>query len=308
VARLPLALLCLVLAGTAHAAGPDVLAALDACAAQLDPSVDVGYKRIAARCPGLAATLEQSPAGAWLPASWKEPDNLLNAEGLRALRAALVRESAAVPGGGRALNPERVGAVLERIRQPQHAEEGLWARIKRWLRALFTPQPQSDSGWLRRLFGDVSVDKATLRLIAALSIALLVVLAGAVVVNELRVAGLLRRRAARRAALNTGRVARGSALAAVEGAEPGLLLELIAARLVAQDRLPPARAFTVRELVQRAQLRDASERTRLAELAAVSERLRYATGGVAAPVLEATLRGGRELLASLEPGIRAEAA
>jgi hypothetical protein len=307
VARLPLALLCLVLAETAHAAGPDALAALDACAAQLDPSVDVGYKRIAARCPGLAATLEQSPSGAWLPASWKEPDNLLNAEGLRALRAALVRESAAVPGG-RALHPERVGAVLERIRQPQHAEEGLWARIKRWLRALFTPQPQSDNGWLRRLFGDVSVDRATLRLIAALSIALLVVLAGAVLVNELRVAGLLRRRAARPAALHTGRVARGPALAAVEGAEPGLLLELIAARLVAQDRLPPARAFTVRELVQRAQLRDASERTRLAELAAVSERLRYAAGGVAAPVLEATLRGGRELLASLEPATRAQAA
>lgn len=306
-ARLPLALLCLVLAGTAHAAGPDVLAALDACAGQLDPSVDVGYKRIAARCPGLGATLEQSPWGAWLPASWKEPDNLLNAEGLRALRAALVRESAAVPAG-RALHPERVGAVLERIRKPGHAEEGLWARIKRWLRALFTPQPQSDSGWLRRLFGDVSVDKATLRLIAALSIALLVVLAGAVVVNELRVAGLLRRRAARSAAPNTGRVVRGPALVAVEGAEPGLLLELIAARLVAQDRLPPARAFTVRELVQRAQLRDASERTRLAELAAVSERLRYATGGVAAPVLEATLRGGRELLASLEPATRAEAA
>jgi hypothetical protein len=307
VARLPLALLCLVLAGTAHAAGPDALAALDACAGQLDPSVDVGYKRIAARCPGLAATLEQSPAGAWLPASWKEPDNLLNAEGLRALRAALVRESAAVPAG-RALHPERVGAVLERIRQPEHAAEGLWARIKRWLRALFTPQPQSDSGWLRRLFGDVSVDRATLRLIAALSIALLVVLAGAVVVNELRVAGLLRRRAARSAPLNTGRVTRGPALAAVAAAEPGLLLELIAARLVAQDRLPPARAFTVRELVRRAQLRDASERTRLAELAAVSERLRYATGGVAAPVLEATLRGGRELLASLEPATRAEAA
>jgi hypothetical protein len=311
VARALLALLLLG-AGAVHARAPDALAALDECAAQLDPSVDVGYERVAARCPGLTDTLERSPWASWLPPGWKAPHNLLNAEGLRALHAALVRESAAVPGAP-TLHAERVPAVLERIRAPDRAAEGWWERVKRWLRALFAPQPRGDNGWLRRLFGDVSIDRAALRLIAALSIALLVLLSAAVVVNELRVAGVLRRRTARATLEHRGRVAgAAAALRDVEGleprAQPALLLELIAARLVAQERLPPARAFTVREVLRRAQLRDAGERARLGELAAVSERLRYDTAEVAAPVLAAAVRGGRELLAALEPAARAELA
>ena len=306
-ARALLALLLLG-AGAVHAREPDALAALDECAAQLDPSVDVGYERVAARCPGLTATLEHSAWAPWLPAGWKAPHNLLNAEGLRALHAALVRESAAAPGS-LTLHPEQVRSVLDRIRQPEHAGEGWWAQVKRWLRALFTPQPQGDNGWLRRLLGDVSIDRAVLRLIAALAIAFLVLLAVAVVVNELRVAGLLRRRPGRATPGYSGRVAGGApGLPDIDGAEPraqpALLLERIAARLVAQERLPPARAFTVREVLRRVQLRDAGERVRLGELAAVSERLRYDTGEVAAPVLEAAVRGGRELLAALEPATR----
>jgi hypothetical protein len=311
VARALLALLLLG-AGAVHAREPDALAALDECAAQLDPSVDVGYERVAARCPGLTATLEHSAWAPWLPPGWKAPHNLLNAEGLRALHASLVRESAAAPGS-LILHPQHVRSVLERIRQPEHAAEGWWARVKRWLRALFTPQPQADKGWLRRLLGDVSIDRAVLRLVAALSIALLVLLAVALVVNELRVAGLLRRRPGRATPRYTGRVAGGAAgLRDVDGAEPraqpALLLELIAARLVAQERLPPARAFTVREVLRRVRLADAGARVRLGELAAVSERLRYDTSEVAAPVLAAAVLGGRELLAALQPAAGAGSA
>jgi hypothetical protein len=144
-----------------------------------------------------------------------------------------------------------------------------------------------------------------LRLVVAVSIALLVLLALAVVVNELRVAGLLKRRGGSAGRTAPGRAARGGLNlsdvdAAGVGTQPGLLLELIAARLAAQDRLPPARAFTVRELIRRVRLEDEAGRVRLADLAAVSERMRYAPGAVATPVREAALRGGRELLAALE--------
>jgi hypothetical protein len=303
VARALLALL-LVLAGAAQAREPDALTALESCAAQLDPSLDVGYERIAARCPDLTAQLERSPWAPWLPPDWKQPDNELSAAGLRALHIALMSEAAAVPGT-RTLHPANVRAVLERVTRPEPEQGGWWARFKRWLRALLAQQAQEDNGWLRRLLGDVSIDKAMVRLIVAVSIALLVVLALAVLVNELRVAGLLRRRPESSDRPAPGRAAPGGLKlsdveAAEPGSQPGLLLELIAARLAAQDRLPPARAFTVRELIRRARLEDEAARTRLADLAAVSERVRYAAGAVAAPVREAAMHGGRELLAALE--------
>lgn len=315
-ARALLALL-LTIAGTAYAREPDALAALDACVGQLDPELDLGYERIAARCPDLTAALEHSPWAAWLPADWKEPRNQLSAAGLRALRDTLVREGSTARAGAdttgtRALHLERVRAVLERVMRPERAEEGWWARFKRWLREVLTAPPQDDGHWWRRLLGGVSMDRAMLRVVAALAIALLVTLAIAVVINELRVAGLLRRRPGSPQLPAAGRAARGgpslSDVAAVEpSVQPALLLELITARLAALDRLPPARAFTVRELTRRAVLVDETARTRLADLAAVSERVRYGAGGVTTPLLEGALRGGRELLATLETPAAAEA-
>jgi hypothetical protein len=317
VARALLALL-LTVAGIAHAREPDALAALDACAAQLDPELDLGYERIAARCPDLTALLEHSPWAAWLPADWKEPRNQLSASSLRNLHDTLVRESLAARAGAaaagtRALHPERVRAVLERVMRPERAEEGWWARLKRWLREALTPAPQDDGHWWRRLLGDVPMDRAMLRVIAGLAIALLVILAIAVVMNELRVAGLLRRPPRSPQLPGAGRAARGRpTLSDVDDAEPGaqpaLLLELIVSRLAALDRLPPARALTVRELARRAVLADEAARAHFTELAAVSERIRYGAGGVAAPLREAALRGGRELLAALAAPAAAEAA
>jgi len=313
VARVLPALL-LLLVPFAYAQTPDApdaaLAALDDCASRLDAGLDVEYERIAARCPTLTRMLEHSPWAAWLPADWKEPHNQLNAEGLRALHQTLARESTAAPGS-RLLHPERVGAVLERIARPDGAEQGWWPRFKRWLRELLAPPPHDERRWWRRFFGEGSIDRSVLRTMAVVSIALLVIMALMVVTNELRVAGLLRRRpgSARRSARSVeGRLGSPDLDAAEPSVQPALLLELIAARLAAQQRLPPARALTVRELVARARLRDEAERARLAALAAVSERLRYAAGGVPRPALEAALTGGRELLAAIEAPATAGAA
>lgn len=302
--RRALLALLLVLANVALAGDPGALAALETCAGKLDPALDLGYERITARCPDLAGALEHSEWAAWLPPDWKEPDNQLSAAGLRALHDVLLRESAGSPGTGR-LHPERVHEVLKRFTGPERQQEGWWGRFKRWLRELLTPQPRNDSSWWRRLLGDASIDQDALRLVAGLVIALLVVIALAVVLNELRVAGLLRRSAGSLVRPGIGAATRGGlSLSDVEAAEPGaqpaLLLELITARLAAQDRLPPARAFTVRELTERVRLPDGAGRGQLADLAGVSEQVRYAGVEVPAPVLSAALRAGRELLAALE--------
>lgn len=300
-ARALLALL-LTVAGIACARQPDALAALSDCPRHLDSSLDVGYERIAARCPDLGPALEHSAFAAWLPSDWNEPHNQLSAEDLSELHFTLAREGAAV-AGTRELHPERVRAVLQQVTKHEGEQQGWWARFKRWLRELLTPRPQPESDWWRRLFGDAQLDQAALHLIAWLAIALLIALALGVVINELRVAGLLRRKAGTPGG-SASRGARAPALSDIDSADPraqpALLLELITSRLAAQERLPASRAFTVRELSSRARLDDPEQRARLVALGAVSERVRYSAQEIAPPVLAEALRGGRELLSSLQ--------
>jgi len=145
--------------------------------------------------------------------------------------------------------------------QPDQPRGGWWARFRQWLREALTPPPQrADQGWWRRLITDLGVSQAVLEGIAWGALALVLALVSAVLVNELRVAGLLKgwkRRSAR------GRLgpARPAALTLLElertgpSQRPRLLLELVTARLGEQDRLPPARALTVHELTRAARLR-----------------------------------------------------
>src|SRR3569833_1396763 len=92
-------LLCavvLVLIAPLHAAEPDSLAtarkAIDDCTPRLDAQADVGYDRVAVRCPTLAGALERSGVEQWLPQGWKEIRNNLSVGSLRELRSLLDRE------------------------------------------------------------------------------------------------------------------------------------------------------------------------------------------------------------------------
>jgi uncharacterized protein DUF4129 len=300
-------LLALVLAaaGLPGAKAHDALGAIDACLAQLDRVLDVGYQRIAARCPDLTPSLMQSQWAAWLPRDWNQPENLLSAGGLTELRTLLTREPASA-SEGRAPRVARVAAVLAMLTQPDRPRGGWWARFRQWLREALTPPPQrADTGWLRRMIADSGLSQAVLDGIVWGALVLVIALAGAVVMNELRVAGVL---AGWRAAPRGARTAPGRAAAVtlqdLEHAslfrQPTLLLELITARLGEQDRLPPARALTVHELTRAARLPEESDRERLRELAAACERVRFSGREPAREALAAALARGRELLAALD--------
>jgi hypothetical protein len=314
------ALLALLLAAAAATAAGvqarDPLQAIDECVTRLDNELDVGYARIAARCPQLAATLGESAFAPWLPADWKRPDNELSAAGLSELRAQLARE-----GGPRAQEhvaprSERVTAVLATLaRSEQDAGRSWWRRLKDWLRGLITARPQAEQDWLRRWWAQLKLSTSTTQLFGWAALAVVVALAAGIIINELRIAGLLRRspeRSRTRPADRPGSNATAS-LADIERAapeeQPALLLELIAARLADQQRLPPARALTARELARAARLPAESARVPLAELAAVCERVRYSAERVTAASLAAAVRSGSSLLAMLEsapPGAAAE--
>jgi hypothetical protein len=304
-------LLALVLAaaGSPGATAHDALGAIDACLAQLDRGLDVGYQRIAARCPDLTPSLMQSQWAAWLPRDWNQPENLLSADGLSELRTLLTREPAA-PADARAPRVARVAAVLATLTQPDRPRGGWWARFRQWLREALTPPPQrADPGWLRRMIADSGLSQAVLEGIVWGALLLVMVLAGAVVMNELRVAGVLTGWHATPPGVRTApRQAPGVTLQDLEHAspfrQPTLLLELITTRLGEQGRLPPARALTVHELTRAARLPEESDRERLRELAAACERVRFSGREPAPQTLAAALARGRELLGALEAPVR----
>jgi hypothetical protein len=280
------------------------LRALEVCIHRLDPLLDVGYSRVAARCPELAPALTASPWAPWLPHDWDRPGNELSAAGLQELRTQLTRPMpvARTPPPRTA----RVRTALAGLATAESPRAGWWTRFKQWLRELFTPRQRgADDNWLRRLFGDTGLPQAVLDLIAWIAIGAIVALAAAIVANELRVAGVLRRRASHRAPGASGlAAARVLTLRQVDEAgplqQPRLLLELIVARLRAQERLPPPRALTVHELARALRLPRPDDRARFAALTAVCERIRF--GGHALPpsMLDSALARGRELLGALD--------
>ncbi len=267
--------------------------------------MDVGYERIATRCPDLTAALSSGPAAAWLPPDWKQPGNALSSRSLADLRALLVRELA--PHEPRqAPDTRRVATVLAAVTESESSQRSWWARLRAWLHEALMPHAQSaDESWLERWAAGVNLPRAVRHLIGWMALALIIGIAVSVILNELRVAGLLTRRDRRAQGAGEGLARRGSlSLADIENAEasarPGLLLELIASRLAAQHRLPAARALTAGELWRQARLPDEGERTHLAELAGVCERLRFSGTPVPAGSLATAVLNGRSVLATLD--------
>lgn len=295
----------------------DPAGVIDACIARLDYGVDVGFERIAARCPELAQQLQSSAWGSWLPAGWQDAHNNLSAPGLAQLEQLAVRERIFFRGA-RTLEVPTLKSILANIalREQAPAEPGWWTRFKRWLQGLrAAPEPDSRDGWLARLIGHISLSQALIKIVSYGILGLVVFLASYIVVNEVLAAGLHRRRAGARGRPVAGEDAHTEVLSwqDVERASPAdkarVLLLLLAARLTATQRLPAYRALTVRELAQGARLEDAIDRERLGEVALAAEAHRYSAQLTTSASLARVIERGRELFERLgEPAHQATAA
>ena len=301
----------LVLIAPLQAAEPDSLAAvrqaIDACAPRLDAQVDVGYERVAALCPDLARTLERSGVEAWLPRGWKETRNNLSVGGLNELRAVVERELATQAPAHKP-RVERLNEVLVNLGDQHRQGSGTWLRFKKWLRDLMDRRDRAaNEDWFDDMVSRVGLSEAIVEIVTYASLGAVVILALIVVLNELKAAGLLGRRA--RPSADESADSMHSArpvptFAEIERAplveRPRMLLELIASKLTAVRRLPPAGAMTVRELARSVQLESAQERESLSNLALTAERARYAQSGVPVEALELAYEQGRELLMRVE--------
>ena len=102
-------------------------------------------------------------APAWLPPDWSKPDNELSVGGLAELRRLLTR-SAPTPAV-RTPRVAQLADVLQELHRSATAPRSWWARLKQWLRGVFTPQPgEAEQGWLARLIGGIDLSqRITLR-------------------------------------------------------------------------------------------------------------------------------------------------
>ena len=307
-------LLCaalLVFIAPLQAAEPDSLAtvrgAIDACTPRLDAQVDVGYERVAARCPDLARALERSGVEQWLPQGWKETRNNLSAGSLNELRSVVERELATQAPSHKP-RVERLNEVLVSLGDQHRQGSGTWLRFKKWLHDLVDRRERAENeDWFDRMVSRVGISDALVEIVTYVALGAMVVLALTVVLNELKAAGLLGRRARSATDADAENLLSVRAVPTVGDIErapmierPRMLLELIAFKLTAMKRLPPAGAMTVRELSGSVQLEAEQDRQRLTNLASTAERARYAEGGVPAELLDSAYEQGRELLGSVE--------
>jgi len=283
------------------------VATIDSCVRRLNADTDIGYERIAARCPDLTRRLETSAWSAWLPHDWKRPGNDLSAAGLRELRDLLTHELTA-PEPAATPSVTRLPQVLAAL-QSDAERAGWWVQTRAWLRDLLgRNEGSTDDGWLARLTGRIALSQAIIEIISYAALAVVVALACGIILNELRVAGVLGRLRKRFAPRVAPQIRARRASPAWEDVEamplrqrPRVLLELIVERLTADSCLPPARGLTVRELSGAARLPDERDRERLVELARTSERVCFSNEQVSSDALSAAVESGRALLQRISP-------
>ena len=304
-AALLVVILALGMANVADAAESPTLA-IDNCIARLDPEVDVGYERIAAVCPSLAQTLEQSGFAQWLPLGWKETRNNLSAGSLAELRAVVDRELATRPAT-RIPNVEHLTGVLAGLGNQHVQTSSAWDRFKRWLHDLTERREStSEPNWFDHMVSRGGLSAAVGAGVTYIALGAVVVLALVIIVNEVKAAAMLRRRSDANAKQADIRAPVSRAVPTASDIDtaplierPAMWLQRIASKLTAMGRLPPSSALTVYEMERSVNLHGEQDRARFTALARTTERARFAPEGVLAADLEKAVDDGRALFESV---------
>lgn len=274
---------------------------LEECVRSLDPDV-IGLEDIEESCPDIRVALEELGLTDLVS---ENQLGVLSRDGLNSLRA-LVSRYENEPER-EAIGADSLAPVLDSLRKPPVPEQALswFERLKRWLREVFNKQ-EAQSGadsWLSRWLDEHPLPEIVRWGLIYGSVALVVLLALAIVINEVRTAARGRRR---KSALATAAVdlpgAAGSAVLNVDagGERPSALLRMLIATLVKSGRLNGAHSLTHRELAKRARFDDSIQRESFQKIAQLAEREVFSGKDVASDDLGEALRVGRNLHAQLK--------
>ncbi len=201
-----------------------------------------------------------------------------------------VLDSLAQAAGGRAI------AVLVRALQTMAARD---------LREDNKRSPATDS-WLSRWLDEHPLPEVVRWGLIYGSIALVVLLALAIIINEVRTAARGRRHKSAAEAAGAVDLPGTAGPAALEldagGERPSALLRMLIATLVKTGRLNGAQSLTHRELTKRARFDDSTQRESFQKIAQLAEREVFSGQDVASDDLGEALRVGRSLDAQLKGG------
>lgn len=284
-------------AGEAGTLPADIIAE---CSGSGDGDV-FGLQELEVDCPGLEHTLIELGYAPFISESQLDALSTHSLVDLQRLADRYRQPPASSPE----IDVANLKPVLQALQQEQRSERPLTLieRLKKWLRSVFD-RPKGDSGsWLNRWLDDVKVSEAVSRAIAYGLVMLVIVLAVGVLVNELRAAGLLRRKAR---ASQDGRTSTDAARDAATRTpgdldtvaphdRPSVLLRMLVATLVKTGRLRAERSLTHRELSLRAAFDEPAQRECFQQVAALGERVIYGDGRIPDDEVEAIVQAGRTL-------------
>lgn len=298
-----LVLLAIAPAAWCQAAGQDKSSALDVierCSDSADEET-IGLTALEEECPGVTQALELSGYLPLLSTALRDEVDVYDLSDL--LLVDSWYEDAAP--AARNIDVGTLGPILDSLRSQEPARPlGRFERFKRWLRAMLEQQGGRSDNWLSRWLEEVKISKAVQTGILYLSLALILGLTILVILNELRVAGVFRKRRKPEADPIPG-----SAIAAADDAEDfdsltadrkaSVLLRMLVATLVKSGRLRTQRSLTHRELCARARFDDARQRESFQRVAALAERTVYGGSAVSAEEIEPIAAAARDLDAQL---------
>ena len=271
-----------------------------ACSENADPDT-IGLAELEQACPGLEASLVAVGYEAFLSDSERDALSVYGLDDLVHLGAP--RESA-----NAALQTESLRSVLEGIEQQTNERPpSWWDRFKNWLQELIRRRADEDS-WLDEWLQKVQPSEVVVRTTLYSLVGLVILLAVLIVINELRAAGVLKRRTrdgTRPGSAPASRAQTGEGMSIAEldalplQKRPAALLRIVVAALVRAGRLRSERSLTYRELVQYARFADEGERTSFQSIASAAERSVYGASAFAEQDVELLVREGRALQARL---------
>lgn len=262
----------------------------------------VGLTALEEECPGLTRALERS---SYLPLLSTAERDELDAYDLSDLLTVddwyAEQDASARDPDVAALKP-----ILDSLRAQEPERPLTWLeRFKRWLRSTADRQERDSDNWLSRWLDKTEVTEVVATTILFVVLALVLVLTIVVIVNELRAAGVFRKRLA----TDAEAIATGTAAPADDGAvdvdslpadrKASMLLRMLVTTLVQSGRLRTERSLTHRELCARANFDDAEQRESFQRVAALAERTVYGGSEVPATEVEPVVTAARALDAQL---------
>jgi hypothetical protein len=286
--------------------GRSAFAIIEDCSSSANEDA-IGLTALEEQCPGLTRALEQSGYLALLSPATRDGLDSYDLSDIVPIQDRSESQAA------RNVDVSTLAPILDALRAQEPERPLTWVeRLKRWLRTRLESRQGGSGNWLSRWLDDVDVPDVVTRATLLVALVLIIVLTIVVIVNELRAAGVFRKRNGAHDAdmVTPGTVAAASDDVANLDALPEdrkaqALLRMLVDTLVSSGRLRTERSLTHRELCARAAFDDDQQRESFRRVAALAERTVYGVGEVSAAEAEPVVAAARALDAQLRAGVAA---